>query len=126
MGKDLHYSIRPFIERALANHRAVSKLENIETDDFYAYRLHRKFGMSAVVVVLSDEYYFGSTTLAAQPSLLKNGGFYLIARPEASNFEINLEKEKVSVGKIGKLLGALHQEDFWNYVPPHSNEKKQK
>lgn len=124
MGKDLHYSIRPFIERALANHRAVNKIENIETDDFYAYRLQRNFGMSTVVVVLSDEYYFGAATLASLPTLLKKGGFYLIARPEASNFEINLEEQKISVGKIGHLLGALNQEEFWKYTAPTSHQKK--
>ena|SRR5690606_609520 len=126
MGKDLHYSIRPFIERALASHQAVNEIENIDTDDFYAYRLHRNFGMSDVIVVLSDAYYFGATTLASKPELLKDGGFFLIARPEASNFEVNREKEKLSVGKIGKLLGALNSEEFWTYTPPSEEEKRKK
>lgn len=123
MGKDLHYSIRPFIERALSNHQAVKEIINIDTDDFYAYRLKRNFGMSDVIVVLSDDYYFGSTSLLSKPNLLNKGGFFLIARPEASDYEINKENEKLSVGKIGKLLGALNQEEFWTYTFPKPQKK---
>ena len=123
MGKDLHYSIRPFIERALANHNAVKDIERIDTDEYYAYRIKRNFGMSDVTVVLSDNYHFGSTSLLNKPHLLKDGGFFLIAKPEASNYEINIENEKLSVGKIGKLLGALNKEQFWTYTPPSKKEE---
>ena len=37
MGKDLHYSIRPFIERALMNHQAVKDIEEVKLDDYFAY-----------------------------------------------------------------------------------------
>lgn len=126
MGKDLHYSIRPFIERALANHRAVKDIETIDTDEYYAYRIKRNFGMSDVTVVLSDNYHFSDTSLLNKPDLLQDGGFYLIAKPEASNFETNIENEELSVGKIGKLLGALHREQFWTYTPPTEEEKRKK
>ena len=53
MGKNLHYSIRPFIEKALNNHFAVEKLEKIEIDDFYAYKITRRRGMSSLIVVLT-------------------------------------------------------------------------
>ena len=126
MGKDLHYSIRPFIERALASHQAVKEIEKIDSEDFYAYKLHRNFGMSDVIVVLSDDYYFGATSLLSKPQLLKDGGFFLIARPEARDYEINKENEKLSVGKIGKLLGALNREKFWTYEPPSDEEKRKR
>ncbi len=124
MGKDLHYTIRPFIERALMSHQAVKELEKIDLDDYYAYKIHRNFNMSDVIVVLSDDYYFGSNSLANKPSILKNGGFFLIARPEASGFQGNEEMEKLGTGKIGKLLGALNKEEFWTYEPPAKDKNE--
>lgn len=124
MGKDLHYSIRPFIEQALNNHSAVESIESISLDDYYAYKVNRRKGMSSLVVVLSDDYYFGSSSLENKPSILKDGGFFLIAKPEAKKFEGNEPNEKLGIGKIGKLLGALNQEDFWNYEPPIKDEIK--
>jgi len=124
MGKDLHYTIRPFIEQALNSHFAVEKIEAIEVEDFYAYRITRRRGMSSLIVVLSDDYYFGSASLQSKPNILKDGGFFLIARPEASGFQGNEPLEKLGVGKIGKLLGALNREDFWNYEPPKKDKKE--
>ena len=124
MGKDLHYSIRPFIEQALNNHNAVERIQSITLDDFYAYNVFRRSGMTSVVVVLSDDYHFGSASLQGKPTILKDGGFFLIAKPEASGFEGNEPNEKLGIGKIGKLLGALNREDFWNYEPPKKDEKK--
>lgn len=122
MGKNLHYSIRPFIERALNSHSAVERFELIDNDDFYIYKIYRKKGMSEVLVVLSDDYYFGNSSLQNKPAILKNGGFFLIARPEASGFEGNEPLGKLGIGKIGKLLGALHRKDFWNYEPPKKEQ----
>lgn len=124
MGKDLHYSIRPFIEQALKNHSAVESIEPIALDDFYAYKVNRRRGMTGVIVVLSDDYHFGSASLQSKPTILKDGGFFLVAKPEASGFEGNEPNEKLGIGKIGKLLGALNKEDFWNYEPPKKDEKK--
>lgn len=76
MGKDLHYSIRPFIERALRNHSLVKEITPIELEDFYAYKVTRKRGMSDVLVVLSDDYYFNSLSLYSKPEILKDGGFF--------------------------------------------------
>ncbi len=124
MGKDLHYSIRPFIERTFNSHFSVEKFEVIDNEEYFIYRVKRKYGMSDVVVVLSDDYYFGSVSLQNKPNILKNGGFFLIARPEASCLEENKPLEKLGIGKISKLLGALNIEDFWNFVPPKKDAKK--
>ena len=115
MGKDLHYSIRPFIERALTNHNAVKEIKDISTDKYFAYRIKRNFGLSDIIVVLSDAYYFGESVMADRMEIFKNGGFYLIARPEARGYETNIIKEKIGIGQIGKLLGAINQEEFWTY-----------
>lgn len=124
MGKDLHYSIRPFIENALNNHKAVDNIEVIELDDFYAYRINRRYGMKSLVVVLCDDYHVGNISLQSKPQILKNGGFFLIARPEATGFEGNVPLEKISYGRIGKLLGAINKEDYWNYNPPKKNKNQ--
>ena len=118
MGKDLHYSIRPFIERALTNHRAVKEIKDITTDEFYAYKIKRNFGLSDVIVVLSDAYYYGDSIAEDRIDIFKKGGFYLIARPEAKGFETNIPEEKIAIGQIGKLLGALNMGDFWKYERP--------
>ena len=118
MGKDLHYSIRPFIERALTNHSAVKEIKDITTDDYFAYRIKRNFGLSDIVVVLSDAYYFGDSVTEDRMEIFKDGGFYLIARPEAKGFEENIPEEKIGIGQIGKLLGALNREEFWTYERP--------
>lgn len=118
MGKNSHYSIRPFIEKALNNHNAVEKLEKIEIDDFYAYKITRRRGLSSLIVVLSDDYYFNSESIQKKPAILKDGGFFLKARPEGGGIEESIPEEKLGLGKIGKLLGAINKEDFWNYEPP--------
>ena len=59
MGKDLHYSIRPFIERALTDHGNGKGDERYkQLDGGFAYQIKRNFGFSDVIVVLSDAYYF--------------------------------------------------------------------
>ena len=85
MGKDLHYSIRPFIEKALKNHNKVMAIEPIEVENFYAYKIKRIDGLSDMIVVLSDDYYFSSSSLYSKPEILKEGGFFLIAKPEAND-----------------------------------------
>jgi hypothetical protein len=126
MGKDLHYSIRPFIEAALNAHSAVEEIQSIELDNFYAYKVIRRGGMSSVIVVLSDDYYFGSSSLYNKPEILKDGGFFLIARPEASGIDKNEPHEKLGVGKLGKLLGALNREDYWNYFQSIDKKDRRK
>lgn len=118
MGKNLHYSIRPFIENALNNHAAVDKIEPIQLDEFYAYKIYRRRGMSSVIVVLSDDYYFSSSSMHNKDNILKDGGFILVARPEATGGEESEPYERLGIGKIGKLLGALNFEEFWSYEPP--------
>lgn len=118
MGKDLHRSIRPFIENALNNHNKVKSIRPIKSEDFYAYRIQRVNNMSSILVVLSDDYHFSSSSLYSKPNILKNGGFFLIAKPEANNYFKSIPEEKLLVGKIGILMGAINQEEFWNYKKP--------
>lgn len=116
MGKDLHYSIRPFIENALKHHHVVKEVKSIQIDNFYAYEVIRN-GMDSVIVVLSDDYFFGENAIQKKPEILKDGGFFLKARPEGGGIEKSIPAEKLGIGRIGKLLGALNRNDFWNYEP---------
>jgi hypothetical protein len=116
MGKNLHYSILPFVKKALAEHTNVSKIEMINDSDFYIIKVYRNFG-SDLHVVLSDDYYFGDYAQIEAHSILKDGGFILIARPEATNSEGNDVKSRIGVGKIGRLLGALNKPDYWTHEP---------
>ncbi|MBS1530158.1 MAG: hypothetical protein JSU01_07620 [Bacteroidetes bacterium] len=77
--------------------------------------------MDDLYVVLSDDYHFGSYSRISIHPILKNGGFILIARPEAHDYDDNEPINKISIGKIGKLLGAINRKDFWNYVTPPKN-----
>jgi hypothetical protein len=123
MGKDLHYSIRPFIERALSNHRAVKEIEELDDEEFYAYLVKRNFGMTDVIIVLSDDYNFNDYSYQNKPSILKEGGFFLVAKPEAHCVERSETDDRIIVGKIGRLLGALNKNEFWTYEPPKKEEE---
>ena len=76
---------------------------------------------------LSDEYVYTLHDYYSKPRLLNNGGFILIASPEASfNSEIVslARSEMVGIGKIGKFLGALNFRDVWLYQEPPDNLRK--
>src|SRR5262249_37715993 len=118
MGKDLHYTIRPFIERALAGHQNVRSFELLENPEYFIYRIFRKKGMSDVKVILTDDYHFGEVSKIKIMPLLKGGGYILLAKPEAKGIMSNDVGNKVGIGKIGKLLGALNVEEYWRYTPP--------
>ena len=124
MGKDLHPSILPFIERALTFHGKVKSFELVKDPEFFIYHILRKNGLRNLYVVLSDDYYFGDYGKMTMHPILKKGGFILIARPEATNHNENDSDLKLGVGKIGKLLGALNKDDYWNYEPPIQEQQK--
>lgn len=115
MGKNLHYSILPFITKAFDNHNAIKSYKIIPDQDFYIFEIKRKFGYKDLYVVLSDDYSLGDYAIITRHFILKNGGFILIARPEASDNTENDPFTKLGIGKIGKLLGALNKDDFWDY-----------
>lgn len=121
MGKNLHHTIRPFIEKALTSHMNVKKFEKLELEDFYAYKIYRNRNMEPIIVVLSDEYYFSCSDIHNKSKVLKNGGFILIARPEASDYEENEPENHLGIGKIGKLLGAINKAKFWEYERPYKD-----
>jgi len=121
MSKDLHYSILDFFKRAIENHQDIISIEEIPSSDHYIFRLKRKNGKRDVTVLLSDAYYYGHIDFYSRPAELANGGFILVARPESqftSDDQIDYEEEKILIGKIGILMGALRHDEFWKYKKP--------
>lgn len=116
MGKDLHYSIRPFIERAIRNHKLVLELKELKDDEYYAYLIKRKNRLRDVVLVLSDAYHVDFPS--PDNSLLKKGGFFLIARPEADDYYDSDPENMIITGKLAILLGSLNKDRFWEYEQP--------
>lgn len=118
MGKDLHRSIRPFIEQRLRNHNKVQDIQGYEAEDYYYYIIKRRQNLPDVVVALCDDYYISSLTLYNIPEILHNGGFYLIAKPEATNYFKVIRDSHIVVGKLKVLLGALNKSNICTYSPP--------
>ncbi len=118
MGKDIHYSILDFLAKGLKAHNRVKSFEIIKDDDFYIYEIQRTEYEDHIIVVLSDDYYFGDYSKLIVHPILKKGGFILIARPEAVFQDENDSEKKIGIGKIGKLYGALNKKDYWNYIVP--------
>ncbi|MDY0987071.1 hypothetical protein SOM12_06565 [Flavobacterium sp. CFBP9031] len=121
MGKDLHRSILDFFHDTVGSHHNVKSMEDISTSNSYIFKINRQRGMTPVIVYLSDAYYHSDIDYHKRPAELNDGGFILIAKPE-SHFskedQMNYPEEKIIIGKIGILLGALKMEDFWNYERP--------
>jgi hypothetical protein len=118
MGKNLHYSILPFLEKSLNSHSLVQSIQRVDDDDFYIYFIQRNGGLRSLYVVLSDDYSFNDYSLITRHRILNNGGFILVARPEAYCRSRSEPEFQLGIGKIGKLLGALNRDDYWNYEPP--------
>lgn len=123
MGKDLHYSILNFLRSALDGHQAIKSYKLIPDPDFYIFLIKRKFNYIDIYLVLSDEYSFGEYDIITKHSILKKGGFILIARPEANDYSENDPDNKIGIGKMRKFLGAINKNDFWNYIPPPPQKK---
>lgn len=126
MGKDLHSSIMPFIKSRLEEHQDVVSVTEVSTPEHYLFRLTRRNGMSDVVVLISDCYHFSEFDYYTKPAELNNGGVILIARPEATFPDDTQQHEiedKIIIGKIGILLGALRKNKYWTYEKPPPKRK---
>lgn len=121
MGKDLHPSIMPFVERKMESHPYIVNVEDISTKEHYIFKLIRKDSLRDVVVLISDCYHFSEFDYLSKPVELNDGGFILIARPESSfpsDIQHHIKEDKTIIGKIGILLGALKIDEFWTYEKP--------
>ncbi|WP_419803238.1 hypothetical protein [Mucilaginibacter sp.] len=121
MGKDLHPTILPFIKDKIEFHQDVISVTDISTNEHYMFRITRRNGMRDIVVLLDDGYHFSEFDYYSKPSDLNEGGFILIARPESTISDYLRQHEpadKIIIGKLGILLGALRKDEFWTYEKP--------
>ena len=117
MSKDLHTTIVEFFRDRMRSHSRVLSYDDISTDEFVLYRIHRK-NMSPVVVYLSDAYRFTRAEFLARPRRPAID-YILIARPEATDGDPMSENwEKTGVGNLAGIMGALNKETVWEYSPP--------
>jgi hypothetical protein len=121
MGKNLHPSIMPFVTSRIQSHTFVKNIEDISTAEHYIYKVSRSKGLCDVIIFISDAYYFGDFDYLSKPEELDNGGIILIAKPEAhfpDDSQTNYIDDKIIIGKIGVLLGALRIAEYWTYEKP--------
>ncbi len=127
MGKDLHPTIMPFVLSRMEFHQDVMKVEDISTKEHYMFRLTRRKGLRDVIVLVSDCYHFSEFDYLSKPAELNNGGFILLAKPESSfpnNLQHHVKEDKIIIGKISILLGALRVDEFWTYEKPVEEKPK--
>ncbi len=123
MGRNLHYSILQFFEKILNEHKMViswERVDNSTENHDYLYLLHRANGLNDMIVLVSDEYRYSLTHYFQKPHEISEGSFIYIARPEAMyDFAIveYAQQDKISIGKLSAIMGALYKEKHWNYVP---------
>lgn len=126
MGKDFHYSIPPFLEKAFDNHSKVSSWEKVDSDDHYIYILKRNGGLEDLMVHLSDEYEYNLDDYFQRTAEIEEKSFILIAKPEATYDKSIAEiakSDKISIGKFSALMGAIYINKHWNYVPKDRREE---
>ncbi len=127
MGRDLHPTILTYFEKAINGHNKVSSCRRVDdpnTDDDYFYLVERK-NMSDVWIHLSDEYCYTQTNYYQKPTIISNGWFIYIARPEASYGDSIVDvarEDQISIGKLSALMELLHKKEHWKFEP--SERKK--
>ena len=129
MGKDIHYSIIRFLEDRLKQHSKVLYFERVDSDKDIIYQVTRTLDLPALHIHMSDAYVYTEHSYLSRPSLIGEGDFILIAKPEASfdGSEFSTSRhDKIGFGKIGALLGALNYRNVWEYETPYEREEKRK
>ena len=127
MSKDLYYTIPKFFVDRMRKHSAVMDVEDVSTEEFYLYRIHRRRG-EPVLVWLSDAYLLSDMDFHNRPAELQPGDFVLVARPEAGAHvsEALVAEARIGVGKLAELMGALNRAEVWTYKPPGWEEQQRR
>ncbi len=120
MGKDLHYLVVKFFRERMEEHSKVRRFTEIQHENDILYEIERVAELPSLVVQLSDAYRYTLQDYYSKPMSLGKGDFILIARPEA-DYDVDIvsvaAKDKIGIGKIGTLLGALNRKNVWQYQP---------
>jgi hypothetical protein len=118
MGKDLHYLVIKFFHERMEAHNKVLQYSELQDEMDILYEIVRTGNLPTLTVHVSDAYRYTLNDYYSKPASLTAGDFILIARPEAEYDEditYIAKREKIGIGKIGKLLGALNLKGVWLY-----------
>lgn len=117
MGKDLHYTILPYLEDNLKKHNMVISYNKIETDENIFYDINRD-NKPNIRIWVSDSYEFNITDYFQRPQEID---FIYLAKPESNyNQDEVLEmayNDGINIGKFGALMGILYQKNIKEYIP---------
>ena len=125
MGLNLHYTIIKFFEARMDEHSIVESWRRIANKDEYIYEIKRSRYGDIINIWLCDAYLLTELEYLSRPREIKSGDYILIARPEAGGSGSDL-KNKIGIGKIGELMGALNVKKIWTYEPPTEEERSQR
>jgi hypothetical protein len=117
MGKDLHYTILPYLEKALQNHTMVQSLKKEETDEHIFYNIKR-VSKSDLRIWVSDAYRFNIHDYIQRPH---NINFIYLAKPESDYDQDGVVRmafnDGINIGKFSALMGILYKDDIKRYIP---------
>lgn len=108
-----------FLER-MESHNKVEACNRINDDTEYLFEIIRKGELPSIVVHLSDAYRYGTWEYLSHPKRIRRGDFIVVggfAALDASVVEL-ARKDKIGLGGIGKLMGALNVRRVWEYRSP--------
>lgn len=117
MGKDLHYTILPYLEKALQSHTMVQSFTKEETDEHIFYNIKR-VSKSDLRIWVSDSYRFNIYDYMQRPH---NINFIYLAKPESDYNRDEVVRmafdDGINIGKFGALQGILYADDIKRYIP---------
>jgi hypothetical protein len=128
VSKDLYYTIPQYFLERMHEHSNVLDVEDLSTDEFYLYRIHRRREGDTILVWLSDAYLFTDMDYHNRPVELDPGDYILVAKPEGGA-QVSPEliaTERIGVGMLAELMGALTKREPWKYIPPDWKEKQRR
>ena len=111
----------------MSNHSNVADIEDVSSDDEYLFRITRARQRDRILVWISDAYLFTDMDYHNRAPELERGDFILVGKPEGGVQvdEALIEAERIGVGQIGKLMGALNARNMWEYLTPQEREERQ-
>lgn len=105
----------------LKKHQKVSRWELIEEQDHYLFKIQRVIPLDDLIILVSDEYRYIIDDYINRPDELPPGSMIYFIKPQ-SGYDtnvINLAKsDKITIGKLVEILGALNIQDHWNWESP--------
>lgn len=107
----------------MSAHDLVASYEPLDNKDEYVYLITRRRGLPAVRVHLSDAYEYTRAEFLARPSEVTERNSFVVlglphAYPPGEALIEEARRERVGIGKIGKLMGALNYPDVSVYESP--------